>query len=36
LSDDLAQANPGDKIEIGVLRDSKPVKVRATLGTRKN
>src|SRR5439155_13861204 len=36
LSDDLAQANPGDKIEIGVVRDGKSLNVRATLGTRKN
>jgi C-terminal processing protease CtpA/Prc len=36
LSDDLAQANPGDRVEITVLRDGKPVKVQARLGTRKN
>jgi len=35
LSDDLAQANPGDAVQITVLRDGKTVTVRAKLGTRK-
>ncbi len=36
LSDALAEANPGDKVTVKILRDGKPIELHATLGQRKS
>jgi len=36
LSDALAEASPGDKVTVKVLRDGKPIELHATLGQRKS
>ena len=36
LSDALAEASPGDKVAVKILRDGKPIELHATLGQRKS